>query len=67
MSGLQSKVQREARKMLKDSGLDHEFRIGSRHIKLYIENELALVMSKSDTGKDCKLVGTIIKRKLACN
>lgn len=58
-----SKVEREARKLLADSGLPHEFRLGTRHVKVFIGDTLALTLSKGDVrGKDCKLLETTIKK-----
>jgi len=57
------KVVREAKAMLAKSGLPHEFRQGGHHIKVFIGNELAMVMSGSDTRCDCKLLQTIINRR----
>jgi len=57
------KVVRQAQALLKESGLPHEFRRGGHHIKIFIQNELAMVMSASDIHTDCKLLQTIIKRR----
>lgn len=58
-----SKVEREARRLLAESGLPHEFRAGGHHIKVFIGDQLAMVMSMGDTrGKDCKFLETTIKK-----
>lgn len=61
-----SKVEREATRLLRSSGLPFELKHGSRHIKIYIRGCLALVLSPSGTKeRDCKLLNTIIKKHKA--
>lgn len=58
------RIEREATALLKKSGLPFEFKEGKKHIKLYIENALACVLTKNARGGDTLLIQTIIKRKL---
>ncbi len=64
-----SKVEREARKLLRESGLPHDFRKGRHHLKVYVSGQLAMVMSHYNNTGDCKLLQTIIKKLKAapCN
>lgn len=64
-----SKLEREARRLLAESGLPHEFRDGTRHVKIYIGDTLAMVLTKKQSGGDCRLLQTTIKKHRAalCN
>lgn len=63
------KPEREARAILKSSGLLHECRLGKSHLKVFIQDKLAFVMSPSDAHTDLRMLESIIKKLKAtpCN
>ena len=60
-----SKVQRAARAILKNSGLDYRIEGGNKHEKIYVSSTLLMVMSHGGgekAGHDTNMLECAIKR-----